>query len=81
MLAPIICVVCSVEEIPGTTKFVNTSMHGVGHNFVNKAFEEFDLPCFMPVAAQQAPDPEFPTVKFPNPEEKGHVIPLLRMTS
>lgn len=52
-------------------KFVNTSMHGVGHPFVERAFESFGFPPFIPVKQQQVPDPEFPTVKFPNPEEKG----------
>jgi phosphomannomutase len=52
-------------------KFVNTSMHGVGHSFALQAFEIFGLPKFIPVKEQQNPDPEFPTVKFPNPEEKG----------
>lgn len=46
-------------------------MHGVSHPFVEKAFESFGFPPFIPVKQQQMPDPEFPTVKFPNPEEKG----------
>ncbi|EJD05673.1 phosphoglucomutase 1 [Fomitiporia mediterranea MF3/22] len=52
-------------------KFVNTSMHGVGHVYAVRAFETFGLPAFLAVEAQQDPDPEFPTVSFPNPEEKG----------
>lgn len=52
-------------------KFVNTSMHGVGHTFVTQAFQEYNFPPFVPVSEQQEPDPDFPTVKFPNPEEKG----------
>ncbi|KAH9857791.1 phosphoglucomutase first 3 domain-containing protein [Lenzites betulinus] len=52
-------------------KFVNTSMHGVSDPAMTKAFELFGLPKYIPVVAQQKPDPEFPTVKFPNPEEKG----------
>ncbi|KAL5511802.1 hypothetical protein ACEPAH_5020 [Sanghuangporus vaninii] len=52
-------------------KFVNTSMHGVGHVYAARAFETFGLPVFRPVKDQQEPDPEFPTVVFPNPEEKG----------
>ncbi|KAI0646776.1 phosphoglucomutase first 3 domain-containing protein [Trametes meyenii] len=52
-------------------KFVNTSMHGVSDSPMRKAFELFGLPGYIPVVAQQKPDPEFPTVKFPNPEEKG----------
>ncbi|KAL1947532.1 hypothetical protein VTO73DRAFT_13256 [Trametes versicolor] len=54
-----------------TLKFVNTSMHGVSDPAMSKAFELFGLPKYIPVVAQQKPDPEFPTVKFPNPEEKG----------
>jgi phosphomannomutase len=52
-------------------KFVNTSLHGVGGPFVKKAFEVFGFPPFIPVKEQQIPDPEFPTVRYPNPEEKG----------
>lgn len=51
--------------------FVNTSMHGVGDPFTSKAFEIVGFSPYTPVKEQQHPDPEFPTVKFPNPEEKG----------
>ena len=52
-------------------KFVNTSMHGVSDPFVTEAFKRAGLPPYIPVEKQQLPDPNFPTVKFPNPEEKG----------
>ncbi|KAG8890848.1 Phosphoglucomutase-3 [Tulasnella sp. 332] len=52
-------------------KFVSTAMHGVGHRFAARAFEVFGLKPFFPVESQKDPDPEFPTVIFPNPEEKG----------
>jgi phosphomannomutase len=52
-------------------KFVNTSLHGVGNVFVNQSFERFGFKPFIPVKEQQHPDPEFPSVKFPNPEEAG----------
>jgi phosphomannomutase len=52
-------------------RFINTSMHGVSHPFVSRAFSEFGLPEFIPVKEQMKPDPDFPTVSFPNPEEKG----------
>jgi phosphomannomutase len=55
-------------------KFVNTSMHGVGHPFVVEAFKAFNFAPFVPVKEQQVPDPEFPTVSFPNPEEKGAMV-------
>ena len=54
-----------------TLRFVNTSMHGVSNYAMTKAFQLFGLPQFIPVSAQRDPDPDFPTVKFPNPEEKG----------
>lgn len=52
--------------------FVNTSMHGVGDPFTSKAFEIAGFSPYTPVKEQQHADPEFPTVKFPNPEEKGN---------
>ena len=55
-------------------KFVNTSMHGVSHPFVTRAFEILNFPSFTPVAEQKDPDPEFPTVRYPNPEEKGALV-------
>ena len=58
-------------------KFVNTSMHGVSHVFVNRGFECFGFKPFIPVKEQQHPDPEFPTVRFPNPEETGRFHILL----
>ena len=55
----------------GSPQFVNTSLHGVGHAFLKEAFETLNLPLFVPVVEQQEPDPDFPTVEFPNPEETG----------
>jgi phosphomannomutase len=67
---------CLLRALNGSTdiKFVNTSMHGVGHVFVDRGFECFGFKPFIPVKEQQHPDPEFPTVKFPNPEEAGRFI-------
>ena len=44
-------------------------MHGVGTRFVKMAMEVFNLKPLIEVELQKNPDPEFPTVKFPNPEE------------
>lgn len=48
-------------------------MHGVSDPFVRKAFDMFGFnpSLLVPVEEQRLPDPEFPTVAFPNPEEKG----------
>jgi phosphomannomutase len=50
---------------------VYTAMHGVGWDTTRRVLEAagFDLPTL--VDAQVAPDPNFPTVAFPNPEEPG----------
>jgi phosphomannomutase len=50
-------------------KSVYTPMHGVGLPWAEKAFQAFNLKPFIPVQEQMHPDPEFPTVAFPNPEE------------
>ncbi|KAK0155964.1 Phosphoglucomutase-2 [Merluccius polli] len=57
-------------------KFVHTSVHGVGHTFVQAAFKAFDLRPPFAVEEQKDPDPEFPTVKYPNPEEGEGVLTL-----
>ena len=48
-----------------------TAMHGVGHKWAQKMFQSFDLAPFIPVPSQVAPDPDFPTTRKPNPEERG----------
>lgn len=50
-----------------------TAMHGVGRPWVERAVQTFGIPrdSVSVVAVQADPDPEFPTVVFPNPEEKG----------
>ncbi|OTF69356.1 phosphoglucomutase-2-like protein [Euroglyphus maynei] len=50
-------------------KITYTALHGVGHDYMAKMFEEFDFKNHYPVESQKIPDPEFPTVHFPNPEE------------
>ena len=62
-----------VAPIRFDVKAVYTAMHGVGTETVQKVFERanFDEPIL--VRAQTAPDPDFPTVAFPNPEEPGAI--------
>ena len=65
---------CRRQNYSTTVKFTSTAMHGVGNSFAAKAFDVFGFPPFIPVDRQKDPDPDFPTVKFPNPEEKGQTI-------
>ena len=51
--------------------FVYTPLHGVGHATMASLCETLGITDFATVAEQKDPDPDFPTVKFPNPEEEG----------
>lgn len=55
---------------------VYTAMHGVGKRFVKAIFEHFGFPAVIEVERQVEPDPTFPTVKFPNPEEGKGALQL-----
>lgn len=55
----------------------HTALHGVGTAVVRQACREAGFITLHPVAAQSEPDPDFPTVSFPNPEEPG-ALDLLR---
>ncbi|MHA7987301.1 phospho-sugar mutase [Rathayibacter sp. CAU 1779] len=50
---------------------VYTAMHGVGWETARAVFAAAGLPAPVTVPEQADPDPEFPTVAFPNPEEPG----------
>jgi len=57
-------------------RFTYTPVHGVGTRAVKAAMAVFSLPELIEVELQKNPDPEFPTVKFPNPEEGAGVLEL-----
>ena len=65
----------------GGLKVVHTAMHGVGTPWTVRAFAAFGLPPPIQVAEQAAPDPDFPTVAFPNPEEGAGALELAMATA
>jgi phosphomannomutase len=56
---------------PRDVSVVYTPMHGVGGSSVVDVLERAGFAAPHVVTAQAAPDPDFPTVSFPNPEEPG----------
>ncbi len=60
---------------PGSApiRIVHTAMHGVGSAPALAALARAGFSDVHPVPAQQKPDPDFPTVAFPNPEEPGAI--------
>lgn len=48
-----------------------TAMHGVGADMAETVLKDAGFTHIYTVAAQREPDGDFPTVNFPNPEEKG----------
>jgi phosphomannomutase len=56
---------------PDPLSVVYTPMHGVAGHALAEAMRMAGLPPARVVPAQAEPDPDFPTVAFPNPEEPG----------
>jgi phosphomannomutase len=59
------------EDGPRDLDLVYTPLHGVGGTSVIQVLETAGFGAPRVVAQQEHPDPDFPTVAFPNPEEPG----------
>ncbi|MGY5765895.1 phospho-sugar mutase [Brachybacterium sp. DNPG3] len=67
--------ICAPVDLSGArdVRIVHTAMHGVGSETALAALHLTGFTDVHPVAKQADPDPEFPTVAFPNPEEPGAI--------
>jgi phosphomannomutase len=64
-----------------TLRVALTAMHGVGGELAVRTLEEAGFGDVHTVASQFDPDPDFPTVAFPNPEEPGATDALLELAA
>jgi phosphomannomutase len=58
---------------PRDVRIVYTPLHGVGGEVMRRVLNATGFPAPAAVVEQAAPDPDFPTVTFPNPEEPGAI--------
>jgi phosphomannomutase len=68
-------------QSPRDLAVVHTSLHGVGNEVVASAFACAGFLSPTVVATQAEPDPAFPTVSFPNPEEPGAIDAALALAA
>lgn len=61
----------SAADARAAVSIVVTPMHGVGGGTITRVLREAGFTDVAVVEEQFAPDPDFPTVAFPNPEEDG----------
>lgn len=69
------------REIGKTAKLIYTPLHGTGRVPVMRILREIGFEKVMIVKEQQDPDPEFPTVKYPNPEDRAAFTIALDMAA
>ncbi|SDL28606.1 phosphomannomutase [Nocardioides sp. YR527] len=69
------------EGGPRDLETVYTPLHGVGGDLVHLAMKFAGFPAPFVVKEQERPDPDFPTVAFPNPEEPGAMDRAMALAS
>ncbi len=71
----------TVRRSAGRVRVAMTPLHGVGGAVAVETLRRAGLDDVHTVATQFAPDPDFPTVAFPNPEEPGAADAVLALAS
>ena len=70
-----------VRRCAGSVRVALTPLHGVGGAVAVETLRRAGFASVHSVGAQFAPDPDFPTVAFPNPEEPGATDALLTLAA
>lgn len=70
-----------VRRTTGTARVALTPLHGVGGEYALDALALAGFDDVHVVEEQFNPDPDFPTINFPNPEEPGAVDALLALAA
>jgi len=73
------CAAVVSPDTPRDLSVVHTALHGVGSETLVSVFERAGFPSPTTVPSQAEPDPAFPTVSFPNPEEPGAIDAALAL--
>ncbi|RYJ07336.1 MAG: phospho-sugar mutase, partial [Actinomycetales bacterium] len=73
--------VALAQDGPRDVVAVYTPMHGVGRDTLVEVVRQAGFPALHVVREQGDPDPDFPTVVFPNPEEPGAMDLALKLAS
>ncbi len=71
----------AVRRGAGSVRVALTPLHGVGGAVAVETLRRAGFDQVHTVGAQFAPDPDFPTVAFPNPEESGATDALLALAA
>ena len=66
-------VVALADDGPRNLRIILTPLHGVGGRVASTVLRRAGFTDVMLVPEQADPDPDFPTVQFPNPEEPGAI--------
>lgn len=70
-----------LRRASGSVRVALTPLHGVGGEVALQTLRRAGFHDVHTVGAQFAPDPDFPTVAFPNPEEPGATDALLALAA
>ncbi len=77
-----VCALRASPDIDGRALVIAyTPLHGVGALSVEGGLQRAGFPQIHAEESQREPDPEFPTVAFPNPEEKGAMDRVLALAA